>query len=199
MDGGVYMGGFALCNTAVTGYRAGQSAAEYAGLNSPLPIDEGDVKLREKKLFSSLGENGIAPKEVLTEIRQAIFPYDVCIIKSEAPLKKALEKIHNIKSNLLPRMKAADAHYLMKLIEVRGILFMSECYLKASLMRTESRSGHYREDFPRRDDKNWLKWIVLSLKDGEPEFRTEPIPYESYKFEPKGFYTDNFTFSNRRY
>ena len=54
------------------------------------------------------------------------------------------------------------------------------------------------EDFPRRDDKNWLKWIVLSLKDGEPEFRTEPIPYESYKFEPKGFYTDNFTFSKIR-
>jgi succinate dehydrogenase/fumarate reductase flavoprotein subunit len=197
VDGGVYMGGFALCNTAVTGYLAGQCAAEYARLNSPLPIDGGEVKLREKELLSSIGANGISPKEVLTEIRKAIFPYDVCIIKCETSLKKALEKIHNVKSDLLPKMKAADTHYMMKLIEVRGILFMSECYLKASLMRTESRSGHYREDFPRRDDMNWLKWIVLSMKDSEPEFRTEPIPYERYKFELKGFYTDNFTFSKK--
>jgi len=195
VDGGVYMGGFALCNTAVTGYIAGESVAEYIRSSSVLKIDEGQVESFEKELLSSLGKSGITPKEVLTEIRAAVFPYDVSIIKNEASLNRALGKIQKIRRESMPRMAAKDPHYLMKLIEVEAILNMAELYLQTSLIRTESRSGHLREDFPKRDDKNWLKWIVVSLKDGKPELRTRPVPYEKYKFQPERFYTDNLTFS----
>jgi len=197
VDGGLYIGGFALLNTAVTGHLAGESAAQYALSSAMLPINEDEVSRLEKKVLYPLGKTGMAPYEVLTEIRRAIFPYDVCILKKEKPLKNALEKIQQIKTELLPSMAAKDPHYLMKLMEVHGILNMSECYLRASLMRTESRSGHYREDYPKRDDKNWLKWIVVSLKNNKLQLSTRPVPFERYKFKPERFYTDNFTFSNR--
>jgi succinate dehydrogenase / fumarate reductase flavoprotein subunit len=191
---GVYMGGWNLCRTAVTGHIAGESAGIYARSHRPFQIKKGDVEALKNKLYAPLGKEGITPKEVLTKIREVIFPYDVCILKSETSLKSALSKIEGLKNELLPRMVAKDAHYLMKLIEVRSIALKAERYLRTSLMRTESRAGHYREDYPKRDNANWLKWIVVNQEDSELRLRTEPVPLERYKFKPTRYYMDNFRF-----
>ena len=100
-------------------------------------------------------------------------------------------------------MGAADAHYLMKLKEVEAIAFITEWYIKASLMRTESRCGHYREDnlrdnahsedYPDHDD-NWLKWIVIGMEDGQTVMRTVDVPIETYKHPIERYYQDNFKF-----
>lgn len=131
---------------------------------------------------------------MLTEIQEAVFPYEVCILKNEKSLNNALDKIERLKYEVLPQMTAGDAHYLMKLIEVQAIAFVAELYLRTSLMRTETRAGHYREDYPDRDDKNWLKWIVASQKNGELNLRTEPVPFDRYRFKPTRYYMDNFQF-----
>jgi len=194
IDPGVYIGGFALSTTATMGYLAGRIAAEYAKSHESFKIDEDQVKELKSKLFAPLGKAGVSPKEVLRKIQEAVFPYDVCILKNEKSLKGALGKVERLKKEVLPQMTAADAHYLMKLIEVQAIAFTTELYLRASLMRTESRAGHYREDYPDHDDKNWLKWIVISQKDGKLNLRTEPVPFDRYKFKPTRYYMDNFKF-----
>lgn len=61
-------------------------------------------------------------------------------------------------------------------------------------MRTESRAGHYREDYPYYDNKNWLSWIVISRNGEELNLRTEPVPFNKYKFKLTRFYSDNFRF-----
>jgi len=53
-------------------------------------------------------------------------------------------------------------HYLTKLMEVRSILLMSQLYVRASLARTESRAGHFRADYPERNDRKWLSQILVS-------------------------------------
>ena len=53
-----------------------------------------------------------------------------------------------------------------------------------TLGREESRSGHFREDFPQRDDKNWFKWIKIEQKGGEASLATLPIPIDKYKLQP---------------
>ncbi len=194
IETGLYIGGWHLGTTAVTGYIAGDSAAEYTKSHKPLPIDKAEVEALRSQLYAPLGKAGISPKEVLTEVQEAFFPYDVTILKNEASLKKAINKIETIKDELLPLMGARDAHYLMKLVEVRGVTQITELFLRASLMRVESRAGHYREDYPNRDDRNWLKWIIISQKNGKLNFRTEPVPVERYKFKLTRYYMDNFEF-----
>jgi succinate dehydrogenase/fumarate reductase flavoprotein subunit len=60
----------------------------------------------------------------------------------------------------------------------------AEFTFRAALMRGESRAGHFREDFPQKDDKNWFKWITIQHKKGKPALDTLPIPIKSYKFQP---------------
>jgi len=163
-----------------------------AGL-SAVELDEADVAILKEKLYAPLNKPGIPCKEVLRCIQNIVYPYEVSIIKSEEPLKNALHKIETLKAELLPQMGAPDAHYLMKLKEVEAIAFITEWYIKASLMRTESRCGHYREDYPDHDD-NWLKWIVIGEEGGSAVAHTEEVPIEKYKHKIERYYQDNFKF-----
>jgi succinate dehydrogenase/fumarate reductase flavoprotein subunit len=60
----------------------------------------------------------------------------------------------------------------------------AEMTLRSALMRTESRGFHYREDYPKRDDKNWLKWVIVKQEAGKMVVSTEPVPIDKYKFKP---------------
>jgi len=194
IETGLYIGGWHLGTTAVTGHIAGESAAEYVKSEKELPIEYEQVKSLKSRLYAPLGKPGISYKEVLTEVQNTFFPYDVMILKNKTSLERAIKKIEKIKDELLPQMSAADPHYLLKLEETKGTTIISEMFLRASLMRTESRAGHFREDYPDRDDRNWLKWIIISQKNGDLDLRTEPLPMERYKIQPTCYYMVNFSF-----
>lgn len=197
IDPGVYMGGFGLSTTAVGGYLAGEAVVEYIKSSDGLlaEIDSSEVKALKTSLFSSLGNKGLTPKEVLMVIEELVFAPDVAILKSEKSLKRALAGLEQVKKDLLPRMSASDPHYLLKLIEVKSIAFTTELYLRASLERKESRAGHYREDYPARNDRDFLCWLVVYAgENGEISFRKKPVPLDKYKHKIERYYSDNFTF-----
>jgi hypothetical protein len=84
-------------------------------------------------------------------------------------------------------LSAKDIHELVRCHQARGMAHSAEAMYRAALMRTETRGSHEREDYPERDDKNWLKWIIVEKgKDGEMKFSTEVIPFEKYRFKPEG-------------
>ncbi len=66
------------------------------------------------------------------------------------------------------------AALLVKLVEARSMALITEMYLKASLMRKESRSGHYREDFPERHGDP--AWIVIRDGHDGMDLRADPVP-----------------------
>ena len=59
--------------------------------------------------------------------------------------------------------------------------------IMAALERRESRGWFQREDYPQRDDVNFLKWIVLKRAEDseEPTVSFERIPIETYPYQPK--------------
>ena len=92
-------------------------------------------------------------------------------------------EVDGIKENELPRAQIPNYHEFIKFKETENMVLTAELFLKASLLRKESRSDHKREDFSERNDKEWLKWIVFNknLKEG---YRLEELPWGRYRFQP---------------
>ncbi len=190
---GVYMGGWDTCKTTTTGYLAGASAGEYAaGLEGAPAWDEAHAVETGRATLDLLGKPGIYPKDVVRLMQELMAPMDVCILKNEAGLTRSLKALERAREEILPAMTAPDPHYLMKLVEARSMALITEMYLRASLLRRESRSGHYREDYPdRHGDPAWI--VIRAAGDGM-RLATSPVPLERYPVKPHRYYMDNFTF-----
>ena len=74
------------------------------------------------------------------------------------------------------RLAAPHTHELVRLKETEAMLLAAEIILTTSLMRTESRLSHFREDCDLRDDANWLCWIDVAEENGAPALTRTRIP-----------------------
>jgi succinate dehydrogenase/fumarate reductase flavoprotein subunit len=115
-----------------------------------------------------------------------LFDYRVSILKTESALTTALREVKKLKELANEYMTASDPHELVKYYETKNMLEIAVLHLMASIERKESRVCHYREDFPVRDDAEWLKWINFHKGgDGEPVMTFENVPLETYPFQPE--------------
>lgn len=194
IDGGVYMGGLSMCLVATTGYMAGDNAGRFALEHDARDLCASDVSRKIDAALAPLGREGIAPKDAVRSIQEIISACDVCVLKTAEGLKKGLEKLHTLQEEVLPVLGVSDPHYLMKAREAEGMALLTEFTLMSSLMREESRDGHFRADFPHRDDEHWLRWIVIEKKDARAQYSTRRVPLERYKVRPERYYMDNFHF-----
>jgi succinate dehydrogenase/fumarate reductase flavoprotein subunit len=64
---------------------------------------------------------------------------------------------------------------LVQALELHNLVTVGELLARATGMRKESRGDLYRDDYPQRDDANWLKVITINNRDGQVELATEVI------------------------
>ena len=127
---------------------------------------------------------GLTADAVLDELQRCLFPYEVSILKTAPRLAAALDVVTNL-AQAVTRLHAANPHELAKVHEAVSMVCVAEMFLRASLTRTESRGDHYREDFPQRDDRNWLRWVTLHKgADGTMAVDTEAVPLARYSLQP---------------
>jgi succinate dehydrogenase/fumarate reductase flavoprotein subunit len=180
--------GWSIASCTWSGYRAGESAGEYAKGTELKAIDFNALTESTETFLQPLKPGqGVDPDNLVHEIQKILFPVDALIIMSESKLQNALEQILTMKSENLPHLKATDVRTLIKAKEAQTMMLSAEMTLKASLMRKETRENiFYREDYNAVDNKNWLKWIIAAKDhDGEIYFATEDIPFEKYPFKPE--------------
>jgi succinate dehydrogenase/fumarate reductase flavoprotein subunit len=170
-------GGWGSNHAAVTGTRAGLGAAEYARKSKELTIDEAEIA-RVKNIVCAPMERkgGFSPAWVTQVLQSITVPYFYLWVKHEKRLRPALEIVEFLNSHIVPKLKANDAHEWRMAHETASMALIAEMRLRSSLFRTESRGNHFREDYPRRDDPNWLAWVKLKNEDGEMKVYKEPIP-----------------------
>lgn len=171
----------AYCNTS--GYRAGEYAGKSAAQVKQIAPDRAQVATLKNKALSPSDKKGWSPDEVMHRVHRDLLTPGVCMFKNPSRLKASLQEIRELAREPLA---APDPHELVKVHEVKNLLANVELTLEASLLREESRDSHYREDFPYRDDQNWLKWIGAWLTpDGKAKIEPIPVPYEKYALKPK--------------
>ncbi len=195
---GVYIGGFALCVTANSGYLTGEFLAYDPSrfTDAPAPDPMQYERIRDRT-FSDLDRAGtVTPAQARREILETLLPNDVWLLKTERSLLDALARLDVIRTGSLAQMGAGgDLHQLKRIYDTRSTACLTELFYRASLERTESRAGHYRADYPHYDDSAWLCWQhVLREPDGAYRFRKVPVPVESYSIRPERYYSDCFHF-----
>jgi len=173
-----------LPNAEITGYMAGPDAAEFAAEASALEIDSAQVSRLKEQIYAPLErKQGFDPNDAIYQIQEAIVPTKYIIFRSGERMQEALAMIEKVKGRL-PTLWAKDLHYLVKAHEAASMALCAEMTYRPALMRQESRGFHMREDYPERDDKNWLKWIIIKKEGEEMKLWTEPVPIDKYNLKP---------------
>ncbi len=176
--------GSGLMNAILAALRGGPSSARFASRTKARKISYAGVKRLREDLFSPIKRGkGVVPIDIIYSIQDIVAPTKYNLRRSKERLEEALSRVEDVQKRL-PELYANDGHGLGKCHEARAMAVCAEMNFRAALMRTESRGWHYREDYPNRDDKNWLKWVILKQKAGEMVVSTEPIPMERYKVKP---------------
>ncbi len=163
---------------------AGPSAARFAeSVSSAEPDPAVVAELKARIMAPTKTGRSYSPWDAIASLQDVTAPMKYSLRRSKERLEEGLARIRQVKERL-PELYAKDPHYLSKCHEVVAMTTCAEMTFKAALLRTESRGFHFREDYPARDDKNWLKWIILQQKNGDMSVSTEPIPIDHYSVKP---------------
>ncbi|RLF07579.1 MAG: fumarate reductase/succinate dehydrogenase flavoprotein subunit [Thermoprotei archaeon] len=189
--GGVHganrLGGNSITTLIVFGWRAGISAAKYAKSVDYKPLDPSEVAKERDRIFGFLGRKDyIHPSKVRRELQEVMWD-NVGIVRTEESMKKALGVIERMRVQDLPKVGVPDGsrRYRMdwvEAIEFENMLTVAEMVTRAAMFRKESRGAHVRDDYPQKDNKNWLVHTVIKKVDGEMKVWSEPV--ELIKLKP---------------
>ncbi len=109
------------------------------------------------------------------------------VFRQEEGLSKVLSVIKSLKDRYegvaIDNRERRFNTDLLEALELESLLGLAHVILASAIARKESRGAHFREDYPIRDDKNWLKHTLAQKTDNGPRLFYKPVTIT--KFEPK--------------
>lgn len=179
------LGGNSLAETIVSGMIVGKKLSEYA-LGSDLQFSsqlvEEHVRQQDARLANLIsGKNGKENVYKLRNEMQQTLMDNVGIFRNGTALQTAvnkLQELHERASHIGLVSDGCGANpELASALRLPGMIRLALCIAYGALQRTESRGSHAREDYPRRDDVNWLKRTLAYWRPGAnlPELKYEPV------------------------
>ncbi|MBM2831766.1 MAG: succinate dehydrogenase subunit [Dehalococcoidia bacterium] len=157
-----------LAMGAIAGRNA---AAGLEGVKVPRKAGVVDEGLEEARLVVT-GRGKADPGEAGDEIRRVTYR---CAgpVRSAASLGEGLRKLDDL-TGRAAGFRCGGIAELKDALDAKAMLLAAGAVLKASQVRTESRGGFYRRDFPERNDRDWLRPIMVSYDRASGEVRAEP-------------------------
>jgi succinate dehydrogenase / fumarate reductase flavoprotein subunit len=185
------LGTNSLLDINVFGRRAGIAAAEYAQKADfvELPEDPQSLVVEQiERLRSSTGNERVA--ELRRELQETM-DANVMVFRTEQTIKTAVEKIAELRErykNVAIQDKGKRFNTdLLEAIELGNLLDLAEVMAVSALARKESRGGHYREDYPNRDDVNFMRHTMAYREvgdDGSETVRLDYKPVVQTRYQP---------------
>ncbi|MCG7298182.1 MULTISPECIES: succinate dehydrogenase flavoprotein subunit [Brevibacterium] len=187
------LGTNSLLDINVFGKRAGIAAAEYSKTATLPELPDGAADRTVDMIETMRRSNG---SELIGAIRkdlQETMDTHVQVFRTEETLRTALKDI----AALRERYKNVGIHDrgkrynldLLEAVELGFLLEIAEVVTVAALHRKESRGGHFREDFPKRDDENFMHHTMTYLDEsataeGVAGMRLETKPVVVTRYQP---------------
>ncbi len=180
------LGTNSLVDIVVFGRRAGKDMAEFVAHNELVPLPPKPDAYASAQVKELLGRTeGESVADIRTEL-QAEMMDKVSVIRSEETLCHAQAKVQELKERY-SRAAIQDRQSwfnteLTEALELGYLLDISETVIAGALARKESRGGHYREDYPDRDDKRFLRHTLIYNRGEGIQVAYKPVKIT--RFEP---------------
>ena len=183
LHGANRLGGNSLSDLLVFGKRAGEYAAQFAKANTLGAVNQEDVAAAERRALEPFAregpENPYAVQYTLQDTMQDL----VGIVRQESEMLQALFHIEQLKQRAERAVVAGHREYnngWHTAIDLHNMLTVSEIITRSALERKESRGGHFRDDYPAKDE-NYGKFNILARKDASGGVQitreaTRPMP-----------------------
>ncbi|MBI1351099.1 MAG: succinate dehydrogenase flavoprotein subunit [Actinomycetales bacterium] len=185
------LGTNSLLDINVFGRRAGIAAAEHAQQVGHVDLPEdapGHTIALVEKLRSSTGGERVA---ALKREMQETMDLNAQVYRTEATLKQALGDVQELKRRYQSvAIQDKGVRYntdLMEAIELGFLLDLAELVVVGALERKESRGGHAREDYPNRDDVNFMRHTMAYRhvgEDGQEAIQLDYKPVTVTRYQP---------------
>jgi fumarate reductase flavoprotein subunit len=185
MHGFNRLGGNSVAETVVAGMIVGEFISDFCensrnDLNISTGLIQETLEREQVKIDALINSNGSEDAAGLMAEMQQIMTAKVGIFRTGKGLAQAVEELQTLlrrSRNIALRYRARAANpELVTAYRVQKMLKLALCVAYGAYTRTESRGAHYRDDFPRRNDADWLKRTLATWKS-----ETDTLPSLAYE------------------
>jgi len=187
VHGATRLGCNSLLDLLVFGRRSGLIMKEKIKGIGHAAVSAESLKSSEEKIARLLNHPIREKIDPLRKKMQSVMMDYGSVFRNEEGLGKGIEEIRNLKERYreigVVNKGRVFNYELMEAIELGHQLELSEAILFSALHRRESRGAHFREDFPSRADRYFLKHTLVFQGPKEPEVRYKPVKIT--RFQPQ--------------
>ncbi len=174
------LGSNSLLECVVYGRRTGAAVAQFVQ-NRKLPLVDEDLHIREVQLQiqTLIQQPG---KYRIAQIRQA---FQDCMtqycgaFRSENSMRQGLEVLQQLQQQsaqvYLDDKGSCWNTELIEALELQSLMIVGEIILTSACNRSESRGAHFREDYPQRDDANYLQHTMAYYSPAGIDLQYRPV------------------------
>ncbi|MCJ7718118.1 MAG: FAD-binding protein [Anaerolineales bacterium] len=185
------LGTNARLDLIVFGKYSGLKAAEYSASEPFQDLPDDPTEFAMKQLDSIRNSNGKENMiDIAAEMKAVMFDH-VGVFRVEDGMQLAVDKVRELQDRFKEiRVDDKGLKFNMNLIEaweLSNLLDIAEVTAVSALARKESRGAHSRDDYTKRDDKNWLKHTLAWKENGGVRLGYKPVQITNYKPKDRSY------------
>jgi succinate dehydrogenase / fumarate reductase, flavoprotein subunit len=185
------LGTNSLVDLVVFGRRAGRHLARYVKEVAMPTIPDG-AEERGVKHIERLrdGKKGPHIGPIYTRMQESMMA-KVGVYRTEQPMREAVDEMRTLREEYREvRTEDTTGTFnsdILGILELENLIDLSLITAASALNRTESRGAHSREDYPERDDANWLKHSLTTLQDSKVAIDYKAVDTSIWEPKPRTY------------
>jgi succinate dehydrogenase flavoprotein subunit len=187
MHGANRLGCNSTAECLVWGGITGSNITKYLEANPPQsPVPEQKARDEHTRVFNGLLQrSGPEKPAVIRRELRSLMDKHAGVYRTGPSMKEGLDKIAELKQRFT-KITVEDKSLiyntnLIQALETENMLDLAEVLLFAGLAREESRGGHARTDFSKRDDDKFLAHSMVYYGGGKPKLEYKPVTITNWK------------------